>query len=76
MGRCPRITISISRALALPGDPGSAQDAQRCRRAVAAGRHAAENALQPTQAEREQLLGWITAALDAEAAVRAGDPGR
>nr|MBC8357119.1 DUF1592 domain-containing protein [Planctomycetota bacterium] len=25
--------------------------------------------------EREQLLGWITAALDAEAAARAGDPG-
>ncbi len=26
--------------------------------------------------EREQLLGWINAALDAEAAARAGDPGR
>jgi len=30
---------------------------------------------QPSDAEREQLLGWFTAALDAEAAVRAGDPG-
>jgi hypothetical protein len=30
---------------------------------------------QPTPAEREQLLGWINAALDAEAAARAGDPG-
>ena len=34
-----------------------------------------KDAPQPTQAEREQLLGWITAALDAEAAARAGDPG-
>ncbi len=34
-----------------------------------------EDAPQPNQAEREQLLGWITAALDAEAAARAGDPG-
>ncbi|MDA0591531.1 MAG: DUF1592 domain-containing protein [Planctomycetota bacterium] len=34
-----------------------------------------KEAPQPTQAEREQLLGWITAALDAEAAARAGDPG-
>ena len=30
---------------------------------------------QPSEAEREQLLGWFTAALDAEAAARAGDPG-
>lgn len=30
---------------------------------------------QPSQAEREQLLSWMTAALDAEAASRAGDPG-
>ncbi|MBX3421448.1 MAG: DUF1592 domain-containing protein [Pirellulaceae bacterium] len=30
---------------------------------------------QPSEAEREQLLGWIIAALDAEAAARAGDPG-
>jgi mono/diheme cytochrome c family protein len=30
---------------------------------------------QPSDAEREQLLGWFTAALDAEAAARAGDPG-
>lgn len=34
-----------------------------------------KEAPQPTQAERDQLLGWITAALDAEAAARAGDPG-
>jgi hypothetical protein len=30
---------------------------------------------QPTEAEREQMLGWFVAALDAEAAARAGDPG-
>jgi len=30
---------------------------------------------QPSEAEREQLVGWFTAALDAEAAARAGDPG-
>ena len=30
---------------------------------------------QPREDEREQLLGWFTAALDAEAAARAGDPG-
>lgn len=34
-----------------------------------------KDAPQPTPAERDQLLGWITAALDAEAAARAGDPG-
>ena len=34
-----------------------------------------KDAPQPTQAERKQLLGWITAALDAEAAERSGDPG-
>lgn len=34
-----------------------------------------KEAPQPTPAEQEQLLGWITAALDAEAAARAGDPG-
>ncbi|MEI6256074.1 MAG: DUF1592 domain-containing protein [Planctomycetota bacterium] len=34
-----------------------------------------EDAPQLSQAEREQLLGWITATLDAEAAARAGDPG-
>ena len=34
-----------------------------------------KDALQPTQAEREQLLSWMSAALDAEAAARAGDPG-
>ena len=34
-----------------------------------------KDAPQPTTTEREQLLGWITAALDAEAAARAGDPG-
>jgi len=33
------------------------------------------DAPQLDQAERELLLGWITAALDAEAAARAGDPG-
>ena len=30
---------------------------------------------QPSEAERERLVGWFTAALDAEAAARAGDPG-
>jgi hypothetical protein len=30
---------------------------------------------QPSDAEREQMLGWLTAALDAEATARAGDPG-
>ena len=30
---------------------------------------------QPSDAERQQLLGWFTAALEAEAAARAGDPG-
>lgn len=34
-----------------------------------------KDAPQPSQTEREQLLGWITAALDAEASARAGDPG-
>ena len=34
-----------------------------------------KDAPQPSAAERAQLLGWITAALDAEAAARAGDPG-
>ena len=34
-----------------------------------------KGAAQPSKAEREQLLGWIKAALDAEAADRAGDPG-
>ena len=34
-----------------------------------------KDAPQPSEAEREQLLGWIHAALDAEAAARAGDPG-
>ena len=34
-----------------------------------------KEAPQPTPAEREQLLGWISAALDAEAAALAGDPG-
>ncbi|MCU0979414.1 MAG: DUF1592 domain-containing protein [Pirellulaceae bacterium] len=34
-----------------------------------------KDAPQPSEAEREQLLGWINAALDAEATARAGDPG-
>lgn len=34
-----------------------------------------KEAPQPSQEEREQLLNWIKAALDAEAAARAGDPG-
>ena len=34
-----------------------------------------KDAPQPSEAEREQLLGWINAALDAEASARAGDPG-
>ena len=33
------------------------------------------DAPQPSEAERERVLGWITAAIDAEAATRAGDPG-
>ncbi|MCH1496271.1 MAG: DUF1592 domain-containing protein, partial [Rubripirellula sp.] len=33
------------------------------------------DALQPSQAEREQLLNWMMMALDVEAAARAGDPG-
>ena len=35
-----------------------------------------KDAPQPSEAEREQLLGWISAALDAESASRAGDPGQ
>ena len=42
---------------------------------VGSGDMPPKEAPQPTPAEREQLLGWITAALDAEAAARAGDPG-
>ncbi len=34
-----------------------------------------KKAPQPSQVEREQLMGWVAAALDAEAASRAGDPG-
>ena len=34
-----------------------------------------KEATQPSQVERERLLGWIHAALDAEANARAGDPG-
>ncbi len=34
-----------------------------------------EEYLQPDQTEREQLLSWIKAALDAEADLRSGDPG-
>ncbi|MFM7056676.1 MAG: DUF1592 domain-containing protein [Planctomycetota bacterium] len=34
-----------------------------------------QDAPQPTPAERDHLLAWITSALDAEAAARAGDPG-
>jgi hypothetical protein len=34
-----------------------------------------KGAPQPSEAERKQLLDWIRAALDAEAAARAGDPG-
>ncbi len=34
-----------------------------------------KEAPQPSEAERERLLGWINAALDAEAAARTGDPG-
>jgi hypothetical protein len=34
-----------------------------------------KDAPQPSEAEREQLLGWMNAALDAEAAARDGDPG-
>ncbi|MCU0880787.1 MAG: DUF1587 domain-containing protein [Pirellulaceae bacterium] len=34
-----------------------------------------KEAPQPSGAEREQLLGWINSALDAEATARAGDPG-
>jgi len=34
-----------------------------------------KEAPQPTAAERQQILDWITASLEAEAAARAGDPG-
>ena len=34
-----------------------------------------KKAAQPSLAEREQLLGWISAAVDATAAAHAGDPG-
>ena len=34
-----------------------------------------KEAPQPSRAEREQLLSWIDATLDAEASARAGDPG-
>ena len=42
---------------------------------LSAGDMPPKEASQPSKAEREQLLGWIKAALDAEAAARAGDPG-
>jgi hypothetical protein len=42
---------------------------------VGSGDMPPKEAPQLAPAEREQLLGWITAALDAEAAARAGDPG-
>ena len=44
-------------------------------RRVRRGNMPPKEAPQPDEAEREQLLGWITAALDAEATARAGDPG-
>ena len=34
-----------------------------------------KEALQPSEDERDQLLNWIEGALDAEAAMRSGDPG-
>jgi hypothetical protein len=34
-----------------------------------------KDALQPSEAERKQLVDWIKEALDSEAAARAGDPG-
>ncbi|MFM7836820.1 MAG: DUF1587 domain-containing protein, partial [Planctomycetaceae bacterium] len=34
-----------------------------------------KEATQPAAVERERLIGWISAALDAEASARAGDPG-
>ncbi|MCE9568136.1 MAG: DUF1592 domain-containing protein [Planctomycetes bacterium] len=42
---------------------------------LSAGDMPPKDAPQPSQAERKQLLDWIKAALDAEAAARAGDPG-
>ena len=42
---------------------------------VSGGDMPPRDAPQPSQAEREQMLGWIAAAIDAEAAARAGDPG-
>ena len=42
---------------------------------VGSGDMPPKDAPQLSEAEREQLLGWITVALDAEAAARAGDPG-
>ena len=42
---------------------------------LSAGDMPPKGAPQPSEAERKQLLDWIKAALDAEAATRAGDPG-
>ncbi len=42
---------------------------------LSAGDMPPKDAPQPSEAERKQLLDWIKAALDAEAAARAGDPG-
>jgi mono/diheme cytochrome c family protein len=42
---------------------------------LSAGDMPPKDAPQPSEAERKQLLDWIKAALDSEAAARAGDPG-
>jgi len=42
---------------------------------LSAGDMPPKDAPQPSEAERKQLLDWIRAALDAEAAARAGGPG-
>ena len=42
---------------------------------LSAGDMPPKDAPQPSEAERKQLLDWIKAALDSEAATRAGDPG-
>jgi hypothetical protein len=63
---------SIGTAAAMLARPKVLDDvADRVRR----GEMPPRDAPQPSDAEREQLLGWITTALDAEADARAGDPG-
>jgi hypothetical protein len=64
--------ISFSTAQAFLAKPKILNDvAERLR----LGDMPPKEAPQPTSDERQQIVAWITAALDAEAAARAGDPG-